>query len=691
MPSKSTTNKAKKSAQSLALDKLAASGLDLKDAKELKMQVLDISKTAKLGFDALPSLKINYYSPKGKPMGDWAKAPPFYRLRYLDVANDFDQITTKKNQRYTQPLNTACCAYFPQNMADWPTILKDPNEPLIITEGELKAACACKAGFPTIGLGGVYNWRSLPKGVGMLPELQSVVWLRRNVYICFDSDYLTNPMVCAALRTLAEELTDLGAYAHVVTLPAIAKEGKTGLDDFIVSEGAKSLEPVLKEAEPIGLIKPLFDFNDHYIYIQDPGLVLNQGSQAKISPGAFKEHLEAAKSYQARELKPDGTISHRRVSAAAAWLSWPLRKQAKGLTYMPGQEKFIQDEGMYNTWPGWGCEPRKGPVKPFLDLIDHIFTGADDADKRWFLQWCAYPIQNPGVKLFTSAVLHGVRHGTGKSLLGYSLGRIYGKNFSEISQADLHGSFNDWAEARQFILGDDVTGSNKRADADLLKKLITQKEIRINIKYVPSYSVPDCINYLFTSNHPDAFFLEDDDRRFFIHEILVGPLGEMFYRKYMQWLDDKGARYLFAYLKAFNTKSFNPAAPALRTAAKSRMIADIQSDLGGWVRQLLAVPNNVLKVGEIALKQDIYTNKELLQIYDPLGRTGTTANGLGRELKRAGVPQAVQGVPIRLPDGSQARYYIIRNKDKWLKAGVGGCAKHLTDCVPAQNNRKGKY
>ena len=58
-------------------------------------------------------------------------------------------------------------------------------------------------------------------------------------------------------------------------------------------------------------------------------------------------------------------------------------------------------------------------------------------------------------------------------------------------------------------MGDDVTGSDKRADADFLKKLITQKELRVNVKYLPAYTVKDCINYFFTANHPDSFFLED--------------------------------------------------------------------------------------------------------------------------------------------------------------------------------------
>jgi hypothetical protein len=246
---------------------------------------------------------------------------------------------------------------------------------------------------------------------------------------------------------------------------------------------------------------------------------------------------------------------------------------------------------------------------------------------------------------------------------------------------DLHNGFNEWAEGKQLAMGDDVTGSNKRADADFLKKLITQRELRVNGKYVPTYVVPDCINYFFTANHPDSFFLEDDDRRFFIHEVSVGPLDEDFYMEYGLWLDTGGAEAVFHYLQTLDLGTFNPAASAFKTMARTRMIVGVQSDLAGWARQLLNNPDYVLKIGEIALTKDLYTSKELLELYDPIGRTGTTANGLGRELAKAGFKYACKGNPIRLSNGYQGRYYIVRNINKWLdKAQPTAIIKHIEDC-----------
>jgi hypothetical protein len=292
--------------------------------------------------------------------------------------------------------------------------------------------------------------------------------------------------------------------------------------------------------------------------------------------------------------------------------------------------------------------------------------------------------------MFSSVVIHGIKHGTGKSLIGYTLGRIYGKNFTEIRQTDLHAGFNEWAENKQFVLGDDVTGSDRRADADILKKMITQRELRINLKYVPSYVVPDCINYLWTSNQPDAFFLEDDDRRFFIHEVIVGPLSEEFYVDYDIWLDTGGSAAVFYYLKNLDLGDFNPAAPALRTAAKDRMTADTRSDLGDWVRRLISDPDAVLRIGDVPMKGDLFTNRQLLAIYDPGQRTRTTANGLGRELRRAGVLQVLDGRPIKTEDG-QDRFYILRNREKWAKATYEQVKTYLDELRNSKAKKAKKF
>lgn len=685
----------------LAFAKLQSSGLSMDDAVELGMEVLNGFQTGQLhkSFAAKMALKINYRGLDGTPLSPRPKWPAFYRVRYLEDVDDpasFSGQTDKKKLRYVNEPEAGVAAYFPHiGDVDWFKIAADPQEPVLITEGELKAAKATKEGFPAIGLGGVFNFRAVKNGIEFLPELEEFDWVKRYVYICYDSDYRTNSNICLALNQLAEELMDRGALPMLVSLPDVLEDAKTGLDDLLVNapDGRNMLAELLRTAEPLSLAKPLWKLNDRVLYVQDPGLVVTRKSFQKLSPAAFRDHAYATVSYTEQTVRADGEMSYKKVPAAAAWLRWPLRAEASRLVYAPGLGSEVPEpEGnAFNIWRGWGCKPEKGDITPWKELLDHLFTGADPEDRKYFERWCAYPLQFPGVKMYVAAVMFGIMHGTGKSLIGYALGKIYGRNFSEISKDDLTGGNYDWAEAKQFVLGDEVTGSAKRDVNDMLKKLITQEKFRVNIKYVPTFELVDMINYYFTSNHPDAFFMEDNERRYFIHEVKVGPLPEAFYTKFDEWMKrGNGPSALFHYLLNLDLGDYNPHANARRTQARARMIADTKSDLGEWVAKLLNDPESVLRVGHMPLDKDLFTNHDLLPLYDPDQRTGTTANGLGRELRRSGVPLAYDGNPLPGPDGP-GRYYILRNKEKWTNATRPQLVKHLESTAKKRKSTSKKF
>ena len=664
----------------LVAAKLASSGLAATHLKTLRLEALSGEQTQRLhpSFKSLPSLKLTYWRPDdlSKPLAARPAWPPFYRLRYLRPGGD-----QKDDIRYTNEPNAGVVAYFPP-VVDWPDIIKDPDHTLIITEGELKAAKACVEGYPAIGLGGVWNFRSSSLGVTFLPELELIDWVRRRVYIIYDSDVVAKPGVQQALNQLAEELMLRGALPFIVYVPEGDEGKKQGLDDWCVANPGASIGDLVTRRQPLTQVRKLFELNDNLVYVRSKGLVVEQATSNKLTSQQFREVWQTH-DYAELAIDKDGSVSLKKQPIAPAWLAWPLRRDVNGITYRPGAPRFLdetcQAKSAYNLWPGWGCQPAKGDVQPFLDLVDHLFTGAPAEAKLWFLRWCAYPLQYPGTKMFTATLVHGIGHGTGKSLLGYTLGRIYGENFTEINQTALHGGFNAWAEAKQLVMGDDVTGSNKRADNDLLKKMITQLRLRVNAKFMPEYEVPDCINYYFTSNHPDAFFLEDDDRRYFIHEVTVGKLDEGFYMDYGLWLDTTGPSALFDWFLRLDLGDFNPMAPALYTTAKDQMAADTRSDLGTWVRRLKTDPDSVLRVGEAPVPGDLFTTTELLRLYDPGDSKRTTANGLGRELRRAGILRANGGQPLRGPQGLD-RYYILRHADRW----AGATAAELTRQLQAQ-------
>lgn len=670
----------------LGKTKLQSSGLTTKIAESLGMYEIASAALLDDSFEPLPALVLPYHDLDGKPARSHPKWPEFYRLRYLAKGKSFKDLATDKSQRYAQPPGSGVCAYFPKTEA-WAKIAKDTAQGLIFTEGELKAAAACDNGYPTIGLGGIWNFMAQREGLFFLPELEKIDWRKRNVWVCYDSDYASNPNVCAAINRIASELDERGALVHVLLLPDLVEGGKTGLDDYFLQEGPDEFERLLDEAEPIGFVRPLWKLNSDVIYIEDPGMVVVEATGQKMSPSQFKEHSRwAVANFPERKINKDGEIVVKKEPAAPAWIRWPMRRSARAVTYAPGAPR-LTDDGFYNQWQGWGVEPEAGDVKPWLDLIDYLFEGAEKEAKEWFFDWCAYPLQNPGVKMYSSVVIHGVVQGTGKTLVGITLGRIYGDNYKIIKDDDLESTY--WAENKQFIMGDEISGRDNRQYANTLKRLITQDTITINIKFVPQYDVPDCINYLFTSQHPDAFFIEDTDRRYFVNEVTADePLPMSFYDKYDAWLWGDGPKHLFDWLLKRKIKSFNPAAPPPRTRAKDRMVRNSKGELAAWVQDLREFPEQILRFGQMLHTRDMFTSQELLDMYKQTHPEAKASSvGLGRVLSQAGFPQVDNGQPLVGPDKKQGRYFIVRNVAKWRGVNRKLAEKHLKTATPISESK----
>jgi hypothetical protein len=284
--------------------------------------------------------------------------------------------------------------------------------------------------------------------------------------------------------------------------------------------------------------------------------------------------------------------SNKRVSGRAVateWMNWTGRREVKRLTYAPGRPQFIGEE--LNTWVPSPIAPKPGDLTLWHSYLDHIFA-SDSTHRDWFLAWLAYQFQYPGTKLHSAVVFWSAETGTGKSLFGYLVAALFGQhNFAEINEGELHGNFNFWAARKQFVMGEEIKGSNAQKQADLLKSVITRKYVTINTKNTPHYTLPDCINYFFTSNRENAFFLDDTDRRFFVHKLADVKLDAAYvHGTLLPWLSNGGsAAILDSLLKidltaplAATGKPFIPTGPAPQTFARRAMIQANREPIDEW-------------------------------------------------------------------------------------------------------------
>lgn len=632
------------------LSRLEASGLSAAEAVELGIKWME-KAPASIG-KAGPGFNIPYFDKKGKRLSTFR-----YR-RDLESRTGWDKLT--ESPKYLQPAGTPPEIYLaPFKHCKWVELLADTEEPLYITEGELKAAAACKHELTCIGIGGVWSWRSARSNTALLPALKDIAWEERKVYIVYDSDAATNPDVFKAEQALCAALRELKAVPHVVRLPTLQGHSKTGLDDYLLSEGKAAFIKLCSETEADPLTDAIDEMNTKVAFIKAKHEIYELGTSRFISDRKFV-HLVYADEYVEQKLS-NGKMA--RVQIAPAWVKSKRRAVFYDLMFKPGHPRIIhtttrsngaqQPIKVLNTWEHWLYEPKQGDVSLFTELLDYFCQNESKEARTWLEQWFAYPIQFPGTKLYSAVVVWSNQTGTGKSFLGEIVGGIYGKNYTAVTHAMLEKNFNGWAENKQFIMGSEITGNESRRFADQLKDMITRSTLHVERKYVDSYEMDDCANYYFTSNHSDAFFLEDQDRRFFVIDASFKPLPAAFYKRCDEYFKKgSGRSALMHHLLTLDLTGFDPSAKAYGTTAKTSMTESSMSGILRWVKDFKnnrdkAITRTIKGLENMGTVK-LFTSRELFRTYQAendddrkstmstLTRTMTLA-GLDKVYKRSQV------------------------------------------------------
>lgn len=268
-----------------------------------------------------------------------------------------------------------------------------------------------------------------------------------------------------------------------------------------------------------------------------------------------------------------------------SWLKSPKRRSVTRLVLSPGKPPILKD-GSLNTWRGFTAEPTPGDVGPFLELIEFVLPNAQE--REYCLNWLAKMIQEPGTKFLVSLVVWSIEEGVGKGLLFETVGSLLNsRHFKVVGNEVFSDQFTEWQSQKVFVIADEVSSADKRSTADRIKGWITATENNINIKNTPKFSEPNLIKYVFLSNHPDAVYLNNKDRRFFVAEGPDQKLPDVIRKRFVEWIKDGGKSALMDYLLRVDTSSFDPTAPAPMSQSKLSMLDSNKSDLEQWVENAL--------------------------------------------------------------------------------------------------------
>lgn len=632
-----------------AREHLAQSGIARKAIQQLHlrwlraeevMTVLKLRRVPRHGGILFP-----YFDVSGKLLGDC-------RVRVLpDPATGWVDDPDANLPKYLQPAGSAPRAYFPP-LVDWKSLL-DKETTLIITEGEKKSIAGCLAGIPTIGLGGVWSFAHRNAGQQLLPDLAQFRWIRRRVYVAYDSDLHTNRHVRAAAMQLAQRLGTRGAEIRLIPFEDDVDGRKVGLDDYLVEHGVDALQKLMDSAP---ILTPereaMLEFLSRFILVTDMSAAWDK--QSAMLRARRKMH-DAFPDQFVDTLTANGRPQ--RALKAEMWWQDPSKRTAKKLVLKPDEPEITAD-GDLNTFMGWGTTPRPGPIEPWLKLLHGVFQG-NQKQIDWFEQWLAYPLQYPGTKLQTAVFVYGGQ-GVGKTAVGQIILDIYGNGKSGrlIQDREIFYGFNGWIASTLFALGDDLAFEERRKSRSILKSLIASEHIEINEKYIPTYSIVNRCNFYFTANSPAALPLDPGglNRRFVVVEgPETRPYPKGWYTgEFNRWRWQKGGpAFVHDRLKKLSLKGFEPYADAPDSEAKNLVVEASRSNVEAWV----------MHVREHC-PYDLATPQQLYVLYQTI--TGDKRTGLGTftaTLRHAATPLGQHRYGEKI-----ISLWALRDVDHWRNA-----------------------
>jgi hypothetical protein len=210
-------------------------------------------------------------------------------------------------------------------------------------------------------------------------------------------------------------------------------------------------------------------------------------------------------------------------------------RSVDGLAWLPGADEIIRDKIAVDC----GFVPKKGAATynlymppndipgdaakagPWIEHVHRLFPN----EAEHIIGWKAHRIQRPGIKPNFGILLIGPP-GIGKDTILVPLREGVGPwNYKDISLNQMAGPFNDYLCAVVLRISEarDSGDSGKvRIDRyalhDHLKPVLASppETFRINRKHVQEYAGFNVVGVIITTNHQDALYLPEDDRRLLV-------------------------------------------------------------------------------------------------------------------------------------------------------------------------------
>jgi hypothetical protein len=274
--------------------------------------------------------------------------------------------------------------------------------------------------------------------------------------------------------------------------------------------------------------KRLHELNKRYFVI--PGFIVEEGFDSELGQIEYKEHTRSA--FQLSYGKEQYYVGKRRLSIADKWLKWEeQRNYLGGMKFCPSGNC---DPDTFNTWRGFGVEPKQGDWSLMkAHMLDNLCNGSL-GDYNYLTNWLGRSVQRPELQAEVAIVAKGPK-GCGKGTLGRAFVKIYGPHGLQlINREHFTGRFSGHMRDICGLFVDEALYAGDKSVAGVLQGLITEPTLLIEDKGKRAYKAKNYLKIIMATNEDWAIPATQDERRYFVLVCENIPDRNYFVRLYNQ-------------------------------------------------------------------------------------------------------------------------------------------------------------
>ncbi len=371
-----------------------------------------------------------------------------------------------------------------------------------------------------------------------------------------------------------------------------------------IEKPKKAKKPALSVVEKTGLNELLARLNDEYAVILRGSQVLIMRHWTGEDGNSKLVFLNKRDFLLLQENNNLFTDEGKPIKVGMSWLSWTKRASYEEIYFEPGGKTYNK---RYNLWRGFSIKPnaKAGKFDIFLDHIKSNICQGNEEHYAWVMAWLADMFQHPARKLGTALVLRGPM-GIGKGQFAYHIGRLLGIHYMPITQSSqLTGKFNGHMADKLLMFVDEGWWSGERNGAGILRALITEPEVTIEMKGRDAVTIQNFTRFIIAANADWVVPLGmGDERRFMMLDVGTLVQRNTEYFKAMQdELSNGGYHALLDYLLHYKYEETTARNILQTSALQDNKIYSMPDEMKWWHECLIKG-----KIGEFELMEGTESN-----------------------------------------------------------------------------------